>query len=132
VVAGANVEIVRVVFERFNSGDVDGLVQLIAPEFEFHDLPELPGAGGFVDRDSFIVWRAQLVESFDDLRFEPLELIEAGPDRVVSLNRVAGRGKGSGIPVEGGFSSIWTLRDGLIVKHVAYRDHAEALAAAES
>jgi len=40
-----------------------------------------------------------LEESFDDLRLEVEEVIDAGGDRVVLLVWVSGRGEGSAIPV---------------------------------
>jgi ketosteroid isomerase-like protein len=123
-----NVEIVRVGYELLNSGDLDGVLQLCAPDFEFHDLPELPGSGVFIGHDAFRTWYAQLLDAFEGLRFEPQEFIDAG-DRVVVPNHATGRGKGSGADVEMNFSSVWTMSAGKFAKHIAYSDHAEALEA---
>jgi ketosteroid isomerase-like protein len=54
-------------------------------------------------------------EEFEDVRVEPVELIDAG-EQVISSVRVSGRGKGSGAPVELTLISVGWLRNG-----VAYR-----------
>jgi ketosteroid isomerase-like protein len=125
-----NVEIVRLGYERFNDGDVDGFLQLCAPDFEFRDLPALPGSGVFIGHDGYRTWWAQLVDAFEDLRFEAEEFIDAGGDRVVVVNHAIGRGRGSGADVEMHFSNVWTLSDGKVVRLIVYNDHAEALDAA--
>jgi ketosteroid isomerase-like protein len=124
-----NVEIVRLGYELLNRGDLDGVLQFCAPDFEFRDLPALPGSGVFIGHDAFRAWYAQLNDAFEDLRFEPDEFIDAG-DRIVVVNHATGRGMGSGATVEMHFSNVWTLSDGKIVRHIAYGDHAEALEAA--
>ena len=124
-----NVEIVRLGYERFNTGDVDGFLELCAPDFEFRDLPGLPGSGVFVGREGFRGWYAQMSDALDDLRFEAKEFIDAG-DQVVVVNLATGSGRGSGAEVRTNFSNVWTLRDGKAVSAVSYDTHAEALEAA--
>ena len=124
-----NVEIVRLSYERFNRGEVDGFLELCAPEFEFRDLPALPGSGVTVGHDAFRAWFRQISDAFDDLRFEVEELIDAG-DQVVVVNRATGSGSGSGAEVNTNFSNVWTLRDGKAVSAVSHDTHDEALEAA--
>ncbi len=124
-----NVEIVRLGYERLNGGDLDGVLQLCAADFEFRDLPALPGSGVFIGHDAFRAWYAQLNDAFEELRFEPEDFIDAG-DHVVVVNHATGRGMGSGAMVEMHFSNVWTLSDGKIVRQITYSDHAEALEAA--
>jgi hypothetical protein len=57
-------------------------------------------------------------------------LIDLGDDRVLALWRESGIGKGSGIPMEQEGASLFTLRDGLIVRWVAYLGRERALRAA--
>ncbi len=124
-----NVEIVRLGYERLNGGDLDGFLQLCATNFEFRDLPALPGSGVFIGHDAFRAWYTKLVDAFEDLRFEPQEFIDAG-DRVVVVHQAAGRGRGSGAEVELHFSNVWTLSDGKAVSAISYDAHTEALEAA--
>jgi ketosteroid isomerase-like protein len=124
-----NVEIAKQMYAAFNRGDFDGFFERCSPDFEFQDLPELPGSSVFVGHDAFHAWWAQMLESFDDLRFDAHDFIDAG-ERVVAVNHATGRGKGSGAIVEMRMSNVWTLSEGKVVSLVTYRDHSEALEAA--
>jgi uncharacterized protein len=124
-----NVEIMRLGYERFNSGDVDGFLQLCATDFEFRDLPGLPGSGVFVGHDAFRAWFAQMSDAFNDLRFEVEEILDAD-DKVVVINHATASGRGSGAEVRTNFSNVWTLSEGKAVSAFSYDTHAEALEAA--
>ena len=51
-------------------------------------------------------------EEFEDLRVEPVELIDAG-EQVIASVRISGRGKASGAPVALTLISVSSLRDGM-------------------
>ena len=125
-----NVEVVRLAFERLNAGDIDGFLQSCATDYEFRDLPALPGSGVFIGHDAMRGWYAKLVDAFDDLRFEVDEFIDTTGDHVLLMIRAMGRGRGSGAKVELTNSVVATLRAGRLTKLIAYDDHAEALEAA--
>ena len=125
----ANVEIARLAYERFNSGDVDGFTELCAPDFEFHDLPDLPGSGSFNGHEGFRRWWSQLADAFDDLRFEPRGFVDCD-DRVFAENKATGLGKGSGAKVEMSFFNVWTLSDGKVTALDTFGDRAAARSAA--
>jgi ketosteroid isomerase-like protein len=125
-----NVELVRLAYERLNAGDVDGFLQFCATDWEFRDLPELPGSGVFIGHDAFHGWYAKIVDAFEDVRFEVEEFIDTTGDRVVLMNRATGHGRGSGAMVELTFSTVLTLSDGKVIKVIVYGDHADALEAA--
>ncbi len=57
------------------------------------------------------------------------ELIDAG-DQVISVTTTRGRGRRSGIEIEGTNASIWTIRDGKIVRVAWFGRRDEALEAA--
>ncbi|HEY7151936.1 MAG TPA: nuclear transport factor 2 family protein [Solirubrobacterales bacterium] len=124
-----NVEVARQMYEAFNRGDVDAFLERCAPEFEFRDLPQLPGSGVFVGPDGFRAWWNQLTDAFEDLRFDPTDFIDAG-DRVVVAIHATGSGRGSAAKVEMQMSNVWTLNDGMVARLTTHADHAEALGAA--
>jgi ketosteroid isomerase-like protein len=128
-----NVETVRLVYERFNNGDIDGALQLCTTDYEFRDLPALPGSGVHIGHDANRAWAVQMRETFEDLRFEPDEIIDAGGDRVVVECRVVGRGKVSGAELDM-FTlltyNVFTLSNGALVSCITYDERAEALEAA--
>jgi ketosteroid isomerase-like protein len=63
---------------------------------------------------------AKLEESFEELRMEPLEIVDLG-ENVIIVVSMSGRGQGSRVPVEMTFAQLWSLRDG---KAVSLRDYA--------
>lgn len=125
-----NIEIVRLAYERLNDGDFDDFLQLCATDIEFRDLPELPGSGVSIGHDGLRAWYDKLTEAFDDLRFEAVEFIDTPGDHVVLAQRATGRGRGSGAKVEMHYTTVSTLRDGKLIRHIVYSDHAGALEAA--
>jgi ketosteroid isomerase-like protein len=128
-----NVETVRLAYERFNSGDIDGWLQLCATDYEFRDLPALPGAGVHIGRDANRAWAVAIRQAFEDLRFEPDKIIDAGGDRVVVECRVVGRGRVSGAKLDM-FTlltyNVFTVRNGTLVSGITYDNLAAALEAA--
>jgi uncharacterized protein len=63
---------------------------------------------------------------FDGLEIEPEEFLDGG-DRVVVVSTMSGRGRGSGAETEQRLVSVWTFREGKIVRHDSFTDRDEAL-----
>ena len=120
--AHKNIAVVTRAYEAFNASDDEALLELLDPDIEFRDLPELPGSGVFYGHDEILGWIDAIRESFSDLRYEPEEIRADGEDDVVVRTRATGLGKGSGAMVEMRFISVWTVRDGRVVAHVAHGD----------
>lgn len=96
-----NVELVRRYYEDWNRGDTDAVIAAFAPDVEWHGHPRLPEPGPYTRRADVERWMAQFQEAWGELSAHPLELIDAG-DSVVALVHMKGRGRGSGVEVEGG------------------------------
>ena len=67
---------------------------------------------------------------FYDAWSEPVELIDAGEDQVVSVVRTGGRTKQSGIEVNLTYAVLNTIRDGKIARGREHATRDEALEAA--
>ncbi len=123
-------EILRRGYDAFNRGDVDALSEIMAPEFVWHEAPEVPGPKATVGRDEF----AGYVRSFDRLwerfSFEIAELEET-PDGV-ALARVHARGRGreGGAEVDLEIFHVWRLRGDRVVRMDAFLDPRSAREAA--
>jgi ketosteroid isomerase-like protein len=123
-----NIEAVRRVYEGWAQGDFSEN-DAFDPEVEFAmvDWPEGSNAHG---RDAmWRSWRSAL-SAWEDFRAEPIEFIDAGEDSVVVLNRIEGRGKGSGARVQADTATVWALEAGKVVGLALYWDIAKALEAA--
>jgi ketosteroid isomerase-like protein len=138
-----NVEVVRECADTFNAfmrGEVteeaatEVAQRVLGPQFEYHwhsrrgMFPDQPQhVRGF---PAFIAFWKQARGAFVDLVMEPLEFIEAPNDRVLTPTRQTGRGRESGVPVEGRFFQVWTLRDGKVREVEFFLRRADALEAA--
>lgn len=67
------------------------------------------------------------LETFDDFRFEPVEFVEAGEDKVIAVTRISGRAKLSGVETDLTFAVLYTIRDGKIARGREYWTRDEAL-----
>jgi fructose/tagatose bisphosphate aldolase len=68
------------------------------------------------------------LEAWEEFSMEFVEVIDAG-ENIVVLNRLRGRGKESGAPVEAEVGVIFGCEDG-IIRRMVFRDRREALEAA--
>jgi ketosteroid isomerase-like protein/DNA-binding CsgD family transcriptional regulator len=100
-VSSDNLELVRRHYEDWNRGDTDAVIAAFAPDVEWHGHPRLPEPGPYTRRAEVERWMAQFREAWGELSAEPIELIDAG-DSVVALVHMTGRGRGSGVEVQGG------------------------------
>jgi ketosteroid isomerase-like protein len=75
-------------------------------------------------------WIEQLLEVFEELHLEIDEIMALSDDRVLTVARVRGRGRGSSIPVERPSWEVVWLADGLITRRQVFWTRDEALEAA--
>jgi ketosteroid isomerase-like protein len=127
-----DVETIREMFAIYNDRGVraatDAFGHLLAPDFGLEEATDLPDPGAYTGREAFIANLAKLEQSFEELRLEPLEVVDLGEKVVVEVS-MSGRGRGSSAPVEMTFAQLWSLRDGKAVSLRDYATKAEALEA---
>jgi ketosteroid isomerase-like protein len=126
-----NVDTVRRLFEYWERGEWQASAELFDPEFE-----AVFSAGAFPDpgtyrggRRTLDAWRNWL-DAWDEFSLELEDAIAVG-ERVVVLNRLRGRGKASGIPVDSEVGCIFDLASGRIVRMI-FCDRQQALEATAS
>jgi len=125
--------VISQVFECFNTGETNGIEDLILPEYYSRNAagaPQdclAPGPAGFV---AMMTW---LRGAFSDLHFEELETIADG-DRVMVRVIMSGRHTQDfqGLPASGRSFSvqqvhIFRLADGKLLEHRSIRDDLELL-----
>ena len=124
-----NVEIVRHGYEAFNRGDIDGVVGLLAQDFEYVASGQVPGVGGvYRGADGLRRFAEAFWSEFDDPRIEVHEVIEVG-DQVLASTTLRGHGKQSGAETSWGVCQVWTLRDGTAARGQGFSSRADALEA---
>jgi ketosteroid isomerase-like protein len=112
----------------WREGDPEASFRGVAPDFEWV-VPGHPEGEVRHGADGAIEFFREWSEPWDDFHVD-WELHRAGPDRVLAVVSMHGRGRGSGAPVEMRLAQLWTFKDGRAARMVMYPDVQEAFEAA--
>ena len=124
-----NVEVMRAAFDAWNAGDMDALFAHFHPELVYHPRADEPDPSPHVGRDAYERLAREFAESFSEVTYEVLELIDAGDHVIVStVLHAVPHGQGSG-SVRDTYVFVHKLHDGLVVEGWEYRTKQEALEA---
>jgi len=124
-----NVEKTRDFIEAYNRRDFDAAVEFFDPKIEWV-LPALQRSDSCIGPEEVKRFWRGLDETFEELRLDPQESVDAG-DRVAVRLRFYGRGKGSGVEMDTEmYHQVSTFRDGTMVRIEYFTTWAEALEAA--
>ena len=128
-----NVEIVRDAVVAFNRGDLDAwLDEYWTDDIDYRAVEGAPDDPGPIHgKAAMRAYMQDWFDTFDDLKVEPLEVIDAGPDQAVAAVRFGGRAKLSGVEADLTFAVVYTLRDGKVARGREYWTKEQALEAAE-
>ncbi len=126
----SNIEQLRALFERFNeTGELD--FTAAHPDVELHDRPDVPDGRVWRGVDGVRGFFEKTAESFDPIRWEPREFIDAGRHVVVRAHLVA-YGASSGTRIEADEAQLWTFQDGLLIRLQAFPTIEDAYATARA
>jgi ketosteroid isomerase-like protein len=124
-----NVDKTREYIEAYNRRDFDAAIRHFDPDIEWV-LPEHQRSDSAIGTRGIIRFWEGLDETFDELRLQPQEHVDAG-DRVATRLRHFARGKGSGLELDAElYHQVTTFRDGTIVRIEYVTSWEEALEAA--
>jgi len=116
-----------------NRRDFDLILTVYDPDYEYFLQGEQVAFPdwdtGYSGHDGFRKFWRQALEAFDDIRFDPEEILDLGDRRLVTV-QISGHGTGSGVPMNQKIFQLYTLRRGLIVRQDDFSDRAKALKAA--
>jgi ketosteroid isomerase-like protein len=130
-VSEENVQVVRSAWAAWNSDDLDAVAAHWHPDIDWRAIEGAPDDAGVMHgADALRAYYQDWIDTFDDLGNEMLEVIDAGGETVVSVQRGTGVAKASGVPTEIVYSVVYTVRDGLIVSGREYATREQALDAA--
>jgi ketosteroid isomerase-like protein len=121
-----NVDVIRSLYDGWLRGEM-GLDKL-DPEISMVESALLPGAVSAHGIEAVERYLRSFIQHWDEIRFEPIEYIDAG-EQVVTTARLVGRGKRSGVEVTRDWAYVWALRGGKARSMTGYADRAEALRA---
>ena len=113
----------------YNRRDFDAALENFHPEVEWV-LPAMQRSDSCKGPEEIRRFFEGLDETFDELRLDPQETVDAG-DRVAVRLRYYGRGKGSGAEIETEmYHQVSTFHDGLMVRVEYFTSWDAALEAA--
>src|SRR3954463_2944644 len=114
-----NVEVVRAAIEAYNSGDLDAALEAMHPDFELDWSRAIGTNQGVYRADQIRRFFDDFAETFESIRIEPHEFVEAGEHVVVpQTGYISGR---DGIEATARITLVWTIRDGAIVRISMYQ-----------
>jgi ketosteroid isomerase-like protein len=105
------------------------MFELIDPEIVSTQFPEQVDVSDYHGHEGVRQVMADWIGTWDDYEIELLELREVGESVVAALHQ-RGRGKGSGVAMEGDVWFVWRMRGGRMVRWQMFSSESEALEAA--
>ena|SRR3989442_9852386 len=114
-----DMQTVEAVLAAFRRGDVEAMLDLNHPEAEWVNPDYAIEAGTRRGRDEIRQAIERVSEFFEDVEVESMERAPDG--RILVISRVRSRGMAGGRGIEARTSTIYTVRDGLLLRYEWFR-----------
>jgi ketosteroid isomerase-like protein len=121
-----NVETVRRIHEFWQRREFDQALDAFDPDVVWTTTE----TGEFHGHDGVKASLREWVGTFDDYRYDVVDVIDVDDARVLVIGHQSGKGRGSGVPVASDNFTLWTLRGGKVVELAMFQERDEALEAA--
>ncbi len=120
-----SVEVVQRIYKAIADGDIPTRLSLVTDDFDLRlfGSDKIPMAGRWHGRAGLDQFLGIIAEALDFQIFQPDEFIASGNDIVV-LGHERCVVRSTGRVVEVNWAHVWTVRDGLICRHIEYTDTA--------
>jgi ketosteroid isomerase-like protein len=126
-----NLDLVKRFEHSWAASDLEAALECVHAEMEFDWSDSIgPFAGTYRGQDGLTRFWTEMLEAWEQFSPEMEEVIDIGPDRLITLDVVRARGKGSGVDTEARGAMLWTFREGKIVRAKMFQTKQEALVAA--
>jgi len=122
---------VKDAYEALASGGLDRFLEHWTDDLDHRSIEGAPDDRGPIHgKEAMRAYVQDWIDTFDEFRIEPVELIEADGGVVVAVLRYGGRAKLSGVETDETFGVVFSLQDGRIARGREYRTRDQALEAA--
>ena len=126
-----NVEIVRRYYEAYAQGGFDRLMEFWSDDLDHRAAKDgVDDPGPIRGKEAMRKHIRDWIDTFDEFWFEPIELIDAGEDTVVAIERFGGRAKLSGVEIAQTEAVMYSIRGGKLARCREYATRHEALESA--
>ena len=113
-------EIVRQIFEAFNSEDIDLILAFTHSDFEVEVPPDLSAEPDtYRGHDGMRRYWKSFQDAMDEIRFQPERFWDADQGVVVAMH-ITAKGRRTAIPVEQRVIGLWTICDRKAIRVRAY------------
>ena len=123
-----NVDVVQGAWDAFGRGDIDAVLDVIAPTAQTRVPGSVPWGGTYTGPEGFRDFLIKLDESFEQFSAIPEKVLGADDNHVIVVARTKGRTRAGGT-LEGTAAWIYQLRDGKIADAESFGDTAQILEA---
>jgi ketosteroid isomerase-like protein len=123
-----NVDVVQGAWDAFGRGDIDAVLDVIAPSAETRVPETLPWGGTYAGPEGFADFIAKLNENFDQFSATPDKVLGADDNHVIVVAKVKGRTR-KGATIENRAVWVYQLREGRIADAETFGDTAQVLQA---
>jgi ketosteroid isomerase-like protein len=125
-----NVEVVRRFETSWANRNLEAALECVHDDLEFDWSDSMgPFVGTYKRRAGLTRFWTDMLEAWERFRPEIEEIIDCGPERLITLDVVRARGKGSGIDMEARGAMLWTVQEGRISRVKMFQTKDEALEA---
>jgi ketosteroid isomerase-like protein len=126
-----NVEVVEAAWNAFAQAGLDAVAAYWTEDVDHRAIEGAPDdRGPMHGKDALRAYYQDWLDTFDDIKNEVVELIDAGGDQVIAVLDASGRAKLSGIETKLTYAVVYTIRDRKIARGREYAARKEALEAA--
>jgi ketosteroid isomerase-like protein len=116
-----NVEVVKVAYEAFARGGLDRFMGHFTEDVDYRAVVRaIDDVGPSHGKDALRAFLQDWIDTFDGFRMELVELIDAGADTVVAVERFGGRARLSGVETDQTIGAVFTARNGKIARDREY------------
>jgi len=88
-----------------------------------------PFVGRYEGHEGLTQFWMEMLDAWEHFSPRMTEVIECGPEQLITLDVVRARGRGSGIDMEARGAMLWTVKGGKIARAKMFQTKDEALAA---
>jgi ketosteroid isomerase-like protein len=121
---------VRAIIDSINRGDLGQALEAVHEDFEADWSNSIaPYSGVYRGRERARKLFESYLEAWVEFRWNPEEIIEVDETRVVVVNHIRMRGRGSGVEVDATGAQLWTITGGEVRSLKIYQSKADALEA---
>ena len=104
-------ETIAASYEALNRHDIDGAMEALAEEAEWHESEVLPDTGVYEGREAIREFLTHFLDSWERFHQTVEEMRQEG-DRVLVMIHLEATGRGSAADVDARYAHLWKVADG--------------------